>query len=419
MRILKFLIVFILLIIGTSLTAQFSVNAELRPRFEMRNGYKQLPDTINTPAFITTQRSRLIFNYKKEKLSTCISFQDVRVWGSEKSLSANPDMSFPQAWFAYELTNFLTFKAGRQELMYDNSRLLGNANWNQNGLTHDALLLKFRIKKWQIDLGNAFNQNNDNLYGTDYSGLSKNNYKALSLLWVSKSFERLKISSLNIADGYQKIGTSNTTYLRITTGGIIDFTEDYFSLSARAFKQTGKNSFGQNIDAFLICTNASAKLHNFFKLYAGFEMKSGDDAKDSTNNKDKAFDVLYGSTHSFNGSMDYFSKPATTKNAGLNDFFGGMSFMPSKKINFKIDYHYFMLNNNYIVNSSVIDKYLASEIDFDMTYAFAEETSLSLGVSALKANKSLEYIKGGKSDKICYWAFVMLTVKPELFSFKP
>ena len=55
--------------------------------------------------------------------------------------------------------------------MYDDSRLLGNLDWLQQGRHHDAIVFKLLNKGWRADLGAAFHQNTDafNYNGTYYT----------------------------------------------------------------------------------------------------------------------------------------------------------------------------------------------------------------------------------------------------------
>ncbi len=59
----------------------------------------------------------------------------------------------------------------RQELVYDDQRLLGNLDWLQQGRRHDAIVFKLLHEGWHADLGAAFNQNTDafNYNGTYYT----------------------------------------------------------------------------------------------------------------------------------------------------------------------------------------------------------------------------------------------------------
>ena len=60
---------------------QFDINADLRARFENRNGYGTLkPDTEKATSFIS-QRTRLVFDYSFKNIKLRVSPQNVKTWG--------------------------------------------------------------------------------------------------------------------------------------------------------------------------------------------------------------------------------------------------------------------------------------------------------------------------------------------------
>lgn len=248
--------------------AQFTLQGQLRTRTEYRNGVGTLKPEVNKAAFFTSQRARLVFNYKwTNKVSFQFTAQDVRVWGQDAATISAADgakLGVHEAWAEVALANkkdssfkksaveYFGFKIGRQELLYDDSRLLGNLDWLQQARRHDAIVFKLLQKGWQVDLGAAFNQNTDafNYNGTFYtpanvqpyikdskgnlvatpaglvpltntSGLSiksgvpslqnmpgtnglNQNYKALQFLYAAKTFKATKISALLVADQFGK-----------------------------------------------------------------------------------------------------------------------------------------------------------------------------------------------------------------------
>jgi hypothetical protein len=173
------------LIAAQQARGQLSLTGQLRTRTEYRNGLGTLRPTTSKPAFFTSQRTRLTFSYKWNRVTFQTSLQDVRVWGQDASTISNADgnkLGTHEAWAEVVLANkkdstfkksaveYLALKIGRQELLYDDSRLLGNLDWLQQGRRHDALLVKMLHKGWQLDAGFAFNQNTDafNYNGTFY-----------------------------------------------------------------------------------------------------------------------------------------------------------------------------------------------------------------------------------------------------------
>jgi hypothetical protein len=161
---------------STAGRAQLSLTGQLRVRTELRNGYGTLETVGNQPAFLTSQRARLTFNYRSSRVVFQTSVQDVRVWGADASTINNADgtrLAVHEAWaelvlanahdssFGHSPVEYFGIRVGRQELVYDDQRLLGNLDWLQQARRHDAIVLKFLDKGWQADLGAAFNQNTD------------------------------------------------------------------------------------------------------------------------------------------------------------------------------------------------------------------------------------------------------------------
>lgn len=417
-QILTFSVVIILFsLFSNAVNAQFTISGELRPRVEFRNGYKKLSDTDNNFAAFISQRSRMILAYKNEKITTKLSFQDVRVWGDETFKTDVAGINLHEAWAEIPLCDSSSVKIGKQELIYDNERLLSNTNWQQLGFTHNAIVFKYKSNGLNIHLGGAFNQSAENVFGTDYT-TNIDNYKSLTFLWVSdKLTDELKISALAIADAYQKTNTTNTMYLRGTYGCSVEYAVDKkYGIALRGFYQNGELSTGQEVSAYYGKVDFNYYLTSKLNVIAGMEYISGTDATDSANKKSNVFSTLYGSGHKFNGNMDYFTNmPKDTKGEGLINPYLSLNYKLSDKSMLIADIHYFMLQNNYVFNTKTVDKGLGEEIDLSIKHDFSNGVNLLAGISVLQGTKTLSYITGGNYHKIASWAFVMLTVKPTFF----
>jgi len=396
--------------------AQTTIDGEFRPRFEYRNGYKKLPDSSTTPNYVVTQRSRFNVKYESAKLKAKISFQDVRTWGDEVLKTDVPGIGLYEGWVEMLLVDSLSLKVGRQELSYDNERLLSKGDWNAKGVTHDAAVLKYKRFNWTVDIGNAFNQTSDaTFFGTDYSA-GGGNYKTLNYFWVTKQVKNLKVNATGIADGYQKTGTKNTLYIRGTYGGGVEYKLNDLNIAARGFSQTGKDMDGKDISAYYANVDISYLFIKKLTVLGGCEYISGNDATDTTNKKVNTFSTLYGSGHRYNGNMDYFTDmPKHTKGAGLVDGYLNIKYKFNDKASARADVHYFKLQNHYLKNKVNIDRYLGSETDLSAQFDFSKEVSLTIGYSFMMATSSMEIIVGGDKDKFASWAFTTLTVKPKFY----
>ena len=190
------LALFLFLSICTQFTtkAQFTLQGQLRTRTEVRNGLGNLVPTDSKSAAFTSQRTRLNFGYKWDRVLFGAAVQDVRVWGQDASSISNADgakLMLHEGWAEVTLANkadttvkfksvdLLTVKIGRQELIYDDVRLIGNLDWLQQGRRHDMILLKAVHHGWQIDAGYAFGQNTD-AFGTVGTGYVPANVNAFT-----------------------------------------------------------------------------------------------------------------------------------------------------------------------------------------------------------------------------------------------
>src|SRR4051812_18095374 len=78
-------------IIGFTARSQFTLTGQLRTRTEARSGLGNLVPTGSKAAVFTSQRTRLFFGYKWDRLTFGASVQDVRVWGQDASSISNTD----------------------------------------------------------------------------------------------------------------------------------------------------------------------------------------------------------------------------------------------------------------------------------------------------------------------------------------
>ena len=198
-------------------SAQVIVDAELRPRFEYRHGYKTLfPNNVDPAAFIS-QRTRLNIDYKKDNLDFYLSMQDVRVWGDvpQLNISDNNGIAIHQAWAKIKLDSEFSIKLGRQEIIYDDSRIFGNVGWAQQARSHDVAMIQFNKFNSKFDLGFAFNQDQESLTGTTLT--NPKTYKAFQYFWYHKDWSNFSTSFLLLNNGLQYIDVSNQKIMKPDT----------------------------------------------------------------------------------------------------------------------------------------------------------------------------------------------------------
>ncbi len=415
-HLLKFIIVGLILASSFSeLLAQFTISAQLRPRLEFREGYRFPKSPDSDPAFFISQRTRLNLDFKNDKLKLFISPQDVRVWGMEKQLAKDPNFGLHEAWGQLALFKNFAVKAGRQEIIYDGHRLLGSVDWVQQARSHDALVFKYEEEGLKFDLGGAFNQSGENVFTTNYR---PDNYKVLTFLHAEKKSDKFSWSGILINDAFEKNDTINDLAWRYTVGSLLGYKTGDLSLEGSAYWQGGKTRTDQDIAAYLFNIKATYKLSKV-TLTAGLDLVSGDDQND----KDfKAFNTLYATNHKFYGFMDYFlNVPVDTDGGGLQDYYFNVNIKTSSKSSLKFFYHQFLLANDVPDLSNpgeMLNRNLGGEIDAVFGYKIAPYATFNAGLSFYLPNATTEQIKGGSMDETNTWGWMMLVLKPELFSTK-
>ncbi|MBN2890331.1 MAG: alginate export family protein [Bacteroidales bacterium] len=407
----------LLIFLGFYANAQFQISSEIRDRFEFRDGYKKLTTVDQLTSSSISQRTRLSFQYSTDNIKLVFSPQDVRIWGDEQLFSSTGvygddySLSLFEGYAEFAISQKIWLSAGRQQLKYDNQRILAARNWNQNGIAYDAVVLKFQDKNWNAHIGsswNSINQNN-NLYPND-------KLKTLNFLWINKKLnDKSNVSFVHIASGVTETDSTNVIFFKQTTGLFVDLTLNKIKFQGDGFYQYGQNNTGQNISAFLFDADVAFELGKFTP-HLGIGYLSGD--KNLSDNTDCLFDVLYGARHKYFGYIDYFSDfTKNTKQGGLVDYYCVLAFKFSKKNQLENTVHYFQLSQS---NSATpLNKDLGFENDFILKYKFNEWGDLNCGYSFfVPTSNSLETIQNVSNPKFSQFVYIQLTISPIIFEKK-
>lgn len=419
MKALKTISLSILGLISMGTYAQeFDVNLQLRPRYEFRNGYKSLmPDGAEATSFVS-QRSRLIINYKQEKLKGKLSIQNIRTWGDVGTTASSDKngVAVFEAWAQYDFDAKWSARLGRQVLSYDNQRILGEIDWAQQGQSHDAAVISFHSKNQQLDLGFALNANGENVVALTTPYIT--NYKSLQYAWYHTQFSKLNMSLLLMNTGYEFAKT--VTELKIdykqTFGTYLSYKENNWDTNLGLYGQSGKSS-DKNVTAFYAGANLGYAVSGKFKAALGYEFLSGKDQNDVSTDF-KSFTPLFGTNHGFNGFMDYFYVGNHQNNVGLSDVYLKLIYIQNKW-QFCLMPHLFSAPNTVLDASNVkMDSYLGTEIDFTAGYALQKDIMTTAGYSQMFGTSTLERLKGGDAGNTNNWVWVMVSFSPRLFSVK-
>lgn len=413
---MKHLILIIIIVLTFSqVQAQFQVSAELRPRAEFRDGYGRLAGEDHHPTVLISQRSRLGFGYNSEKIRIKITPQDVRIWGDDPKINStgigdNPSFALYEAYVELALKDAGWLSVGRQVLAYDSKRLLGERNWNQNGIAYDAVVAKLKLTGWNLHFGATWNTLN-NLYEHNYYPESR--IKNLNFLWLNRKINNVNLSLLHISSGTTTSDTSRFMHYKNTTGLFSSYSDDKFNLWAHAYYQWGGLEWGGNVSALLAEADASIKIGKT-ALGGGFSYLSGNKSEPAANRTDHLFDLLYGNRHKFSGSMDYFINPVSgTDWGGLINGYAYASFKVSDRLNLSNTLHYFAQarSNQYTENSGA----LGIENDLIVNYRIYPSATLQGGYCFYVPTETLKYVQNKPDGRFSQFIYLQLTLSTTIF----
>jgi hypothetical protein len=408
------LLTFIPLFLGISLTAQLTVDVDMRSRAEYRHGFSTLIPTDTDPAFFVQQRTRLKTGFKSEKVEVFLSIQDIRVWGDVAQLNSSDVNGFSvhEAWAKVPLGKGFAAKVGRQEVALDDHRILGNVDWAMQARSHDMIGFTFDKGNFKSKLGAAFNQDGVGLSGNTLT--NPKTYKTMQFLWLNHKINEFKISVLVLNNGVQYIHDSiperNEVRFSQTVGTHLEWKKGILNIAANGYFQTGEDRSGTDIEAFLAGLEIGLKKENW-AIALGGELQSGNKLNDANTNT--SFTPLYGTNHKFNGHLDYFYVGNHVGNAGLQDLYLKLKGNLGKKASVTLMYHNFSTAQTFAVDES---SYLGDEIDLMATFKVNSDVIIKAGYSHMLQQKGMKLLKGVDNNEVNNWGWVMLVIKPRIFS---
>lgn len=423
-----FLLCISLFLISNTLFAQFSIKAELRTRAELNHGLMTLPVEGSETALFVSQRSRLNLNYKNDKFTAKFAMQDVRLWGENDIATktgiqtSTKGFSISEAWFDWNFSKNWGLKTGRQVWNYDDGRLLSHRNWNQYGLFYDAFLLHLDKDDFQFHLGSSIN---NTWIGFDKTSFNPNSsyeeplgyrIKYFNFLWMKfYASKKFSISLSEYIANYLAPNTTSTLYTLATTAAHLDFHTEKTKILANVFYQYGSKSSSQKENSYMLTLSGKHKL-DAIEIGAGLDYMSGD------GENTQAFDIMYGARHKYNGWMNYYVIPKSTKDGGLIELNANIKWSINKQHSVYASFHQFSLETpiyESMVGGDYSDykKNLGSELDLNYTYKYNKSFNIQAFFGYYFATKTTEFVKSipEGSSTSPFWASIMLTFKPQLF----
>ncbi len=436
-----------------SVNAQFTIDGQIISRGDYRHGFGNLIQKDDQPAaFYIEQRSRLIFTHQADKFKTNFSVQDVRVWGDTAQLTRSDGKTmFHEAWGQYSCNKNWGIRVGRQELDYDDARILGNVDWAMQARSHDAAVIMFKDSLNSFHFGLAYNQNKAQTNTTSFASAA--NYKTLTYLWYHRDISKaMGISVLVLNNGkqfgytnYQGVTNFHTVFsqtagFRFTykkTAGEGKDAYNKLALNVAAYGQFGKDNVATSMVNDTTARSVSGMYGALEVVFmpskkigvtVGGEYISGNSQTDTTKAYTEvthSFNPFYGTNHKFNGYMDYFYVGNHIGSVGIINPYLKVRYN-SENYWIQADVHYFMsaapirdMDTSLVNNGKyeAASSGMGTEIDITFNYKLTKGVNFQFGYSHMLATESMVFVKGntGKFEGLNNWAYAMFIFKPSMF----
>ncbi len=257
--------------------------------------------------------------------------------GSKRSLIADPDnieLNRLQLSYSGYDSNFV---AGRQEILIDDHRFVGNVGWRQNEQTYDALFLQNQSVK-DLKLTYGYIDRVNRIFGEQAPSPALTRFESDShIIHIEYAgWELGKIRGfgylLDLGDDSGLASKSSTNTFGLEFQGTRDISGSGLSCTYLFTAAYQENAASNPIDYHTGYYRAEVGLKNG-QLNGGFglELLNSDDGRAS-------FQTPLATLHKFNGFADAF---LSTPVDGLHDYYAWVGTVCPLKINHKLILHYF------------------------------------------------------------------------------
>jgi hypothetical protein len=270
-----------------------------------------------------------------------------------------------QAYLQWSNPEGTLVRGGRQVIIYDNARFVGNVGWRQHEQTFDAAAFRQQTDGG-FDLQAAYVWQVNRIFGNDVPAGTNDNQT-----WLG-----------NVAKDWADAGKLTAYYYDIDNDDIATFST--VTYGARWVGDVQLSSVGlryvleyaHQSDAHNNPVDYSANYYHAdlsvtwpnVTPFIGFESLGGDDSRIGA-----SFRTPLATLHAFNGWADVF---LTTPPAGLVDIYGGLK-GPMGSWNWQVIYHDFQAESG--------SQNFGNEIDAGVTYKFAKHYGLLFNLAVFNA----------------------------------
>jgi hypothetical protein len=340
---------------------------KLRPRVEFVD-----QDGFDHDAWASTLRTVLGYETARwHGASVLLEFEDVSAIGNELyNSTTNGATSYPtvadpegselnQVHLAYSPEEELTFKFGRQVVILDNHRFVGDVGWRQNQQTFDAASFLWAPTA-ALDVFYAFIDNVNRVFGDDSA--VGDHRMASNLVNVGYDVEGWgRAAAYAYLLDYDSVDTNSTNTLGARFAGTHAFDSFELLYGAELASQSDTADNPNDVDQDYLLAELGGKV-------GAWSARLGHEVLGGSGDPGDAFQTPLATLHAFNGWADKF---LTTPDDGLVDTYLALG-AKQDAFTYQLAWHDFSADSG-------SDDY-GSELDASVTWAVAK--SLTLGLKA-------------------------------------
>jgi hypothetical protein len=217
-----------------------------------------------------------------------------------------------QGYLQYK-AGFGQFRLGRQRIIYDNARFVGNVGWRQNEQTYDSFSYHLQADEG-FNLQYAYVNNVNTIFGDKVPlGDQAQNTNLLNAAWKFDASNQLTGYFYDIDNEDIAVQSNQTWGFRYTGGTEVSENKITYAAEYARQQDTADNPVSYSANYWRADVGITIKS---FTPYLGYESMGGDDKAIG-----KAFRTPLATLHAFDGWADKF---LATPDAGINDAFAGV-----------------------------------------------------------------------------------------------
>ena len=396
------------------------IGGSIRPRVEYADEGIQ-GNGIQQSKIHTTMQTRLnVKGTVDENVSVFIQIQDVRTWGGEVASPVPPSITrtgtsvhssgldMHQGYLLIKDVwgSGAALKVGRQEMVFDEARLIGNIGWIQQAQSFDAARLDFKAGAFGITAFYAQTQANDThpvMAQTIVAGTQDGHFGGLRATYKIGDHKKDRITGYYyLANNTATAAGTATVFENLNIAGI--YINKHVGKTRVRFDgayEWGPVSQTVDKEAYMLTGALEHKFENGASLGVWADYFSGD-SNGNADLKQTNFTTPYATNHKFYGHIDKF---LNIPSVGLFDLAIKGAIGITDKTKLQAHFHHFSAVR------SPTNSDLGQEIDLQITHKLAANTALRAGYSHYFSAGTVNYGVGGNHTLDSNWGWMMFVTK--------